>query len=164
MSFDGIIFRESAQCVPWRHTTEVPSSWKEGCSLLAGIAEECAGEGWGRQGSAHLCRHRPGPSPRPCGGAPGLSLQVSDGSPRASAGGMACQCLWRSSPDTSQQSDKRLSSGFSLGWEHVCSFMFMFFSCYSRDVMTFCTVTQPLPCAPWNTVPDLPCLFKKIEV
>lgn len=38
MSFDGIIFRELVPCVPWRHVTEVPSFWKEGCSPLAGTA------------------------------------------------------------------------------------------------------------------------------
>ena len=39
MSFDGIIFRESVQCGPRRHTTEAPSFWKEVCSSLPGTAE-----------------------------------------------------------------------------------------------------------------------------
>lgn len=39
MSLDGIIFRESAHCVPWRHIAEVPGSWKEVCSSLVGTAK-----------------------------------------------------------------------------------------------------------------------------
>lgn len=101
MSFDGVIFRGLVRCVPWRHGTEVPRSWEEVCSSLAGAAKRALAPESGGHSPGHLCLRRTGlPVSALCGVAPGPSLKVSDDVPRASADGMSCCRLWRSSADT----------------------------------------------------------------
>lgn len=55
MSFDGMIFRELVRCMPWRHGTEVPRSWEEVCSSLAGTAKSVLAPESGGHSSGHLC-------------------------------------------------------------------------------------------------------------
>lgn len=101
MSFDWIIFRELVQCVPWRHITEVPGFWRKVCSSLAGTAKSVlAWESGSHRTSPPVPQQDQAASLPCCGVTPGFSLKVSDGFPGATADGVSCWCLQRSSADT----------------------------------------------------------------